>query len=80
MNNKGDTISAAEFKATCLELMDDVARTHREVVITKRGKPVAKLVAAGPPPSLFGSLSGSVEIRGDIVAPTGEEWEADAGS
>jgi prevent-host-death family protein len=80
MNNKGDTISAAEFKATCLELMDDVASTHREVVITKRGKPVAKLVAAGPPPSLFGSLSGSVEIRGDIVAPTGEEWEADAGS
>jgi prevent-host-death family protein len=38
-------MAAAEFKATCLELMDRVASTGEEVVITKRGKPVAKLVA-----------------------------------
>lgn len=75
--NKNGVISAAEFKATCLELMDEVASTHREVVITKRGKPVAKLVAAGSPPPLFGSLSGTVQIRGDIVSPTGEAWAAD---
>lgn len=74
---KTGMISAAKFKATCLELMDEVASTHREILITKRGKPVAKLVAAGSPPALFGSLSGTVQIRGDIVSPTGEAWEAD---
>lgn len=72
-----DTISAAEFKATCLELMDEVARKHREVVITKRGKPVAKLVPVEPPPPLFGAMAGSVRVEGDIVAPTGEAWEAE---
>ena len=72
-----DTISAAEFKATCLELMDEVAKSHGEIVITKRGKPVAKLVPVEPPPPLFGSMAGSVRVEGDIVAPTGEAWEAE---
>jgi prevent-host-death family protein len=40
------TISAAEFKARCLTLMDDVNRTRETLVITKRGKPVARLVPA----------------------------------
>ncbi len=39
-------ISAAEFKAKCLKIMDEIARTRKPIVITKRGKPVAKLVPA----------------------------------
>jgi prevent-host-death family protein len=71
-------IPAGEFKARCLKLMDEVRRTRKEVVITKRGKPVAKLVPADDaPPKLFGSMKGTVEIVSDIVGPTGERWEAD---
>lgn len=65
------TLSAGEFKATCLKLMDEVAASGREVIITKRGKPVAKLVPIAPPPSksVFGALAGSITILGDIVSP-----------
>lgn len=71
------TIKASEFKARCLQLMDEVARTGEPVLITKNGRPVSEL---GPvrtrPPSLYGILRGSVEITGDIVAPLEVEWEA----
>jgi prevent-host-death family protein len=55
-------VSAAEFKATCLELMDKVKATGVEYVITKHGKPVAKLVPCAPPKKsrLWGSMKGSV--------------------
>ena len=54
--------AAAEFKARCLELMDRVRETGVEYVVTKHGKPVAKLVpfADGNRPSFFGSLKGTV--------------------
>ena len=71
-------IAAGDFKARCLELMEQVRERHMEIVITKRGKPVAKLVPfEKKPPELFGCLRGTVTYRGDIVAPTGEEWDAD---
>jgi prevent-host-death family protein len=72
-------IKAGEFKAKCLELMDRVAAGHEEIIITKRGKPVAKLVpvVAAAKPELFGYMKGTIEIVGNIVAPTGEKWEAD---
>lgn len=72
-------IKAAEFKAKCLELMDKVAEGHEEIVITKRGKPIAKLVPveAKPWPPLFGSMAGSGEILGDIISPIDVKWEAD---
>ena len=71
-------IPAGEFKAKCLKLMDQVRRTRREVVITKRGKPVAKLVPVDEKPaSLWGSMKGSATLLGDIVAPTGERWDAE---
>ena len=69
------TIPATAFKAQCLELMDRVRRTGVHITITKHGKPVAQMVpteAARRP--FFGSLP--VTIRGDIVAPTDEAWEA----
>ncbi|MBT7065892.1 MAG: type II toxin-antitoxin system Phd/YefM family antitoxin [Verrucomicrobia bacterium] len=74
------TIAAGEFKTHCLQLMDQVHEQHRSFVVTKRGKPVAKLVPVDEESSrpVFGCLKGRVQIAGDIVAPTGESWNADA--
>ncbi len=73
-------ISAAEFKARCLKLMDEVAKTRKPIVITKRGKPVAKLVPAESEARkpLFGCMAGTVTFEGDIMAPLDVEWEAEA--
>lgn len=71
------TISAAEFKATCLEVLDQVAARHEAVVVTKRGKPVAQVVPIlKRPKHLWGAMKGEIEIRGDIVSPLDVEWEA----
>lgn len=72
------TIPAGEFKARCLALMDDI-RTHGgEIVITKHGKPVAKLVPAEAPPShVYGALRGSVIGYGDLITPVDDPWTAD---
>ena len=74
---KEKTIAAGRFKATCLALLDDVARTGREVVVTKRGKAVAKLVPIVDAPRR--PLAKSVLfVADDIVSPSGERWDADA--
>ena len=71
------TISAAEFKARCLTLMDDVSSTRETIMITKRGKPVAKLVPAGKEQQEFiGRLKGIIEIVGDLDADPAEAWES----
>ena len=75
-------IPAGEFKAKCLQLMDRVARTREPIVITKRGRAVAKLVPPDDPaprPLLFGYMAGSAEIRGDIVQSAPLEWSAATG-
>jgi len=74
-----DTISAAEFKARCLELMDTVASTGATVTVTKRGRPVARLSPVRDPagPGL-GFMKGRIRILGDIVSPIDEAWDADA--
>ncbi|MFA6310117.1 MAG: type II toxin-antitoxin system prevent-host-death family antitoxin [Sterolibacterium sp.] len=71
------TIGAGDFKARCLQLLDAMAAQRESLIITKRGKPVAKLVPVPPQPRLFGALAGSVVSESDIVAPIGEAWEAD---
>ena len=73
-------IAAGKFKTHCLSIMEDVQARHETVIITKRGKPVAKLVPVGEEPAepLFGMLQGHARIVGDIVAPTGEAWHAEA--
>lgn len=73
------TISATEFKARCLELLDRVDRTGEVITVTKRGKIVAELRAAPcdkPKGAGAGFANGRIEILGDIVEPTGVEWEA----
>lgn len=74
-------ISAAEFKAKCLKLLDEVASTHEPLIITKRGKPVAKLVPVEEEPRapLFGYMKGTVQILGDIVNVPHEPWAAETG-
>ena len=69
-------VPAGEFKAHCLRLMDEVQESHREIVITKHGRPVAKLVPVEhAPPDAFGAMGGSVLYLGDIVAPDPGAWE-----
>ncbi len=72
------TMAAGEFKAQCLKVMDRVNTTREPVVITKNGRPVAKLVPADSPVQDFlGSLAGTIEIVGDIESPveSTEAWE-----
>ena len=71
-------IKASEFKAKCLKLMDDVAKTGEEILITKNGKAISKLVPyRDPKQSLFGIHAGKLTVYGDILAPVGEKWNAD---
>ena len=71
------TITASEFKAKCLKIMDEVAESGERVVITKRGKPVAELHQARElRKPIFGAMRGSVLYEGDIVSPIDVEWDA----
>ncbi len=76
---KVTSMPAGEFKARCLKLLDEVRDRRCEIVITKHGKPVAKLVPFEEKrPDIFGYAKGTVTILGDIVGPTGEIWDADS--
>ncbi len=72
------TINAAEFQAKCLELVDEVAASGEEIVITKNGRPVSRLVPyrekQGAP---FGRDRDIILIHGDIGEPIDVEWEAE---
>lgn len=66
-------MAAGEFKAHCLAVMDEVAATRESVVITKRGKPVAKVVPVEGPKrkKLMGRLTGVLlPSKGDLTEPT----------
>ena len=71
------TIKASEFKAKCLKLMDEVAETGEEIIITKNGRLVARLVPCRAKfEEFFGADKGKIEILGDIISPIEVEWEA----
>jgi prevent-host-death family protein len=65
-------VPAGEFKSKCLALLDQVALTRQEIVVTKRGRAVARLVPIEKAPS----LRGSVLDADDIVEPIDVVWEA----
>lgn len=70
-------MAAGAFKARCLAVMDEVQAKREAIVITKRGKPVVKLVPAeAEKDDFYGFLTGKGKIVGDIVSPaiTPEEW------
>ena len=74
------TIKASEFKARCLKLMDEVADNGAEIVITKNGRPVSRLIPyRKKPDTLFGIDRGKLEIHGDLDEPLDVAWEAEAG-
>jgi antitoxin (DNA-binding transcriptional repressor) of toxin-antitoxin stability system len=71
------TMAAGRFKDLCLKTLDEVARSRTTIVITKRGKPVAKLVPYTAPTSRRGLKGSIVRERGNPYS-TGESWDADA--
>ena len=73
-------IPAAEFKARCLKLMDEVAQTRKPVVITKRGKAVAQLIARASGIRHSVRLhEGNRSVQGGVIAPLDEEWSVHSG-
>jgi prevent-host-death family protein len=71
------TVKASEFKAKCLKLMDEVAKSGEPILITRNGEPVAELgPARRRPKTLFGLHAGQGAITGDIISPLDEPWEA----
>ena len=74
------TMTAAEFKAKCLALMDEVNASGDVIVITKRGRPVAKLEPYRVMPEQWlGRDRDTLEIPGDLIEPVEAEWDAEAG-
>ena len=72
------TIKASEFKAKCLKLMDEVAASGEEIVITKNGRPVSRLVPYRKTPKApFGRDRDIIQIHGDLIEPIDVEWEAE---
>ncbi len=70
------TIQASAFKAQCLHLLDEVAETHRDVVVTKHGKPIARLVPYEPRRSTAGTVTLLAADEASYFS-TGEAWDAD---
>ena len=76
--NAPRTIKASEFKAKCLKLMDEVAESGDEIIITKNGRPVSRLVPfRKKPDSWFGRDRDIIQIHGDIVSPMPGDWFED---
>jgi antitoxin (DNA-binding transcriptional repressor) of toxin-antitoxin stability system len=74
-------VPASEVKNAWHQFIDRVSQAREEIVVTRYGKPVMKLSPIDEPedgPGIFGFLAGTVTAHGDLVAPTGEVWEADA--
>lgn len=74
------TMTAGRFKKNCLQIMDDLSVSREPIVITKKGRPIAKLVSADAKTTddVFGCLRGMMKIVGDITGPAVplEDWEA----
>lgn len=75
-----ETIPISQFKATCLKLLDNVKRTGKTVLVTRKGEPIALVVPPPPPPppeGWLGCLQREIRIVGDIISPAAEaeQWE-----
>ncbi|MBW2370619.1 MAG: type II toxin-antitoxin system Phd/YefM family antitoxin [Deltaproteobacteria bacterium] len=75
-------VTSAEFRTNCFKILDKIEQTHEEVVITKRGKPIAKLVHidnGDKKDPFLGTLAGLGRTLGDLTEPVAEanEWELD---
>ena len=73
-----DEISTSQLKVHCSNVVSEVARTRSPVTVTRRGRPVARIVPLDDEPvSLFGALRGSVVVNGDLLEPIDVEWEVE---
>jgi prevent-host-death family protein len=79
MSDEAHYIAVSDFKARCLTLLEEVAQTHNMLIITKFGKPIAKVSAIEhTKPPLLGSWKGVMQVEGDIVQfDTSDEWAVD---
>ena len=72
------TLGASEFKAKCLRLLDEVAEHGHTLIITKHGRPVARVAPVAPAPArMLGRWEGIAKIKGDIVY-FHDDWPEDA--
>ncbi|WP_106874796.1 type II toxin-antitoxin system Phd/YefM family antitoxin [Candidatus Phycorickettsia trachydisci] len=75
------TIGISQFKAHCLEIIDQLQRDQNEIIITKRDKPVAKVISLKKLEeeisSIFGMLKEKAEIKSDLIEAINEEWSAE---
>lgn len=72
------TIKASEFKAKCLHLMDVVNETNEEIIITKNGKPVSRLLPYKKQvKTLFGLDKGHVQSNDDLIEPINSQWDVE---
>jgi len=71
-------IAVSKFKAECLDLLREVADTGEEIIVTKRGKPVARLVPVEAPTTLPGTVTYLVSDE-ELIEPTEDRWEVGAG-
>jgi prevent-host-death family protein len=75
-----ESIPISKFKATCLRILDEVNKTGKKIIVTRKGEPIALVIPAPPPPKpkrWVGSMKGTIKITGDIVSPVLDEneWE-----
>ncbi len=70
------TVAISEFKAKCLALITNMDKTKKPMVITKNGKPVAKITPFKSDNNLE-TLRGTVKHYGDIISPIDEDWNAE---
>ena len=75
-------INAVQFRANCFKILDEVKQSRKEVIITKRGKPIAKLVHVNQDDTkdpLLGAMEGLGRTLGDLTEPVMKhtEWELD---
>ncbi len=72
------TMKASIFKAKCLALMDEINETGEEIIITKNGRPVSRLLPyRNKPNTLFGLHASCVHAKDDLIKPLSEDWEVD---
>jgi prevent-host-death family protein len=75
MSSRTRQMAAGEFKAKCRAVLDQVAASKRPLVITKRGRPVAKVVPLAEAETL--PRKGLIVRQGDLISPIGSPWDAE---
>jgi len=74
---KQKAVPAGEFKNACLKLMDSVSKTGIPITVTRRGKPLVRVVPVREPEARR-SLRGVIEYEADDIFSTGETWDAES--